>query len=291
MTVKTVQHPQTTASAAAIPHDSRGAVAAGGPGSRVFADAVAAEWMKLRTLRSTYAFLTGGVAATLLGMFILLMLTRAFDQATPAEQANYETADPTVVVMPFVMFFVAAIGAMLITSEFTTGTIGPGLLAVPQRRVLLGAKATVAGAVGVLAGLLFASLAVVGAILLVGDRPAPLNPWQSWTDALPTVLCSALVVLVASTVALGLGAVLRSTAATLVTLGGLVLVAPIFAHFLPTVWHLRFASILLPNLTAQLAGDHHPYVLSQAGAVAVTLGYACLALGAGVVAFGRRDAS
>ncbi|NJC85709.1 ABC transporter permease [Planosporangium mesophilum] len=261
------------------------------PRSRVFRDAVAAEWMKLRTLRSTYAFLASSAAATLLGMLILFLLIQSFDQATAAEQANYETADPTVVVMPFVIFFVGSIGAMSITSEFTTGSIGPGLLAVPQRRVLLGAKATTAAAVGLLGGLLFALLAFAGATLLLCDRPAPLNPWPTWTDAMPTVFCAALVVMVTSTVALGLGAVVRSTASTLVTLGGLVLVAPIFAHFLPTTWQLRFGSILLPNLTPQLAGGNHPYLLSQAGAAAVIVVYVVVALGAGALSFSRRDAS
>jgi ABC-2 type transport system permease protein len=88
---------------------------------------------------------------------------------------------------------------------------------------------------------------------------------------------------------MGLGAVLRSTAAALTTLGALVLVAPIFAHFLPTVWQLRLASILLPNLTPQLAGSDHPYLLSQGGAAAVTAAYVLLALGAGAISFSRRD--
>jgi ABC-2 type transport system permease protein len=261
------------------------------PSPPVFGDALAAEWMKLRTVRSTYAFLAGAVAATLLGMLVLVLLTRSFDQATAAEQANYETADLTVVVMPFVGFFLGSIGATSITAEFGTGSIGPGLLAVPQRRVLLGAKAAVAGAVGLLGGALFALLAAAGAILVLGDRPAPLNPWSTWTDAIPTGFSGAVVVLVTSAVAVGLGAVLRSTASTLLTLGGLVLVAPVFAHFLPTTWHLRFASVLLPNLSPQLAGADHPYLLSPAGAAAVLVGYVVVAIGAGALAFSRRDAS
>lgn len=261
------------------------------PRLRVFRDAVAAEWMKTRTIRSTYAFLAAALAATLFGLLILFLLIHAFDQATPAERSNYETADPTVVVMPFVMFFVGSIGAMSITTEFTTGSIGPGLLAVPQRRLLLGAKATVAGTVGYLCGLLFGMLAFAGAVLLLGDRPAPLNPWPDPTDALPTVFASALVVLVTGIVAVGLGAVLRSTASTLVTLGGLVLVAPVFAHFLPTTWHLRFASILLPNLTPQLVGSPNAYLLPPAGAAAVMVAYLVVALGAGGLACSRRDAA
>ncbi|MEV6597755.1 ABC transporter permease [Actinoplanes sp. NPDC051346] len=265
------------------------AEAAAVPDARVFRDAVAAEAMRIRTLRSTYAFLAGGMAATLLGMLILFLLIRSFDGATATDRANYETADPTVVVMPFVMFFVGSIGAMSITTEFTTGTIGPGLLAVPRRRVLLGAKATVVGATGILTGLFFALLSFTGATLLLGDRPAPLNPWPDWTDALPTVISSTLVVMVVSIVALGLGTVLRSTASTLVTLGGLILVAPIFAHFLPTTWQLRFGSILLPNLAPQLAGGNHPYLLPPAAAAAVLAAYLAVTLGAGALTLSRRD--
>ncbi|GIF44533.1 ABC transporter permease [Actinoplanes xinjiangensis] len=257
---------------------------------RTWRDAVAAEWMKVRSLRSTWAFLAGGMAATALGALILFMLVGAYDAATPAERLNYETADPTVVTMPFVMFFVGAIGAMLVTSEFATRSIGPALLAVPQRRLLMGAKATVAGLVGLGCGALFALLAFADARLLLGDRPAPINPWPQWTDAIPTVLCATLVVTVTCLVAMGIGAVVRSTAAALTIVGTLVLVMPTFAHFLPTVWQLRLASVLLPNLTPQLAGSDHPYLLSQGGAAAVTAGYVLLALTAGVLRFSRRDA-
>ncbi|WP_433790734.1 ABC transporter permease [Actinoplanes sp. CA-252034] len=257
---------------------------------RTFRDAVAAEWMKVRSLRSTWMFLAGGIAATALGALILFMLVGSYDAATPAERANYETADPTVVTMPFVMFFVGAIGAMLVTSEYATRSIGPALLAVPQRRLLMAAKATVAGLIGLGSGALFALLAFADARMLLGDRPKPINPWPQWTDAVPTVLCAALIVTVTCLVALGLGAVLRSTAGALTVIGSLVLVAPIFAHFLPTVWQLRLASVLLPNLTPQLAGSNHPYLLSQGGAAAVTAGYVLLALTAGAICLTRRDA-
>ncbi|HWS38638.1 MAG TPA: ABC transporter permease [Actinoplanes sp.] len=256
---------------------------------RQWRDAVAAEWMKVRSLRSTWAFLAGGMAATALGALILFLLVGSYDAATPADRANYETADPTVVTMPFVMFFVGAVGAMLVTSEYATRSIGPALLAVPQRRLLFGAKATVAGLAGLGGGVLFALLAFADARLLLGDRPKPLNPWPQWTDAVPTVACAALIVLVTCLVAMGVGAVVRSTAAALTIIGALVLVAPIFAHFLPTVWQLRLASVLLPNLTPQLAGSDHPYLLSQGGAAAVTAAYVLLALTAGALVFTRRD--
>ncbi|MGC4900427.1 ABC transporter permease [Micromonospora echinospora] len=260
-------------------------------GMRLFRDVVASEWMKLRTIRSTYGFVLGAVVVAVFGMLALFFLIQSFDQATPAEQANYEVAEPTVVVMPFVMFFISCIGGMLITSEFTSGSIGPGLLAVPQRWILLAGKGAVAASVGLVSGFLFSLLATIGAMAMLGDRPAPLNPWPAWTDAIPIVLTAGVVVLVASLVALGFGALLRSTAGALLTMGGLIMVAPVFAHFLPTTWQLRVGSVLLPNLIPQLAGVGNPYLLSQVGAAAVLALYLLLALGAGAVTFRRRDAA
>ncbi|WP_214405911.1 ABC transporter permease [Pseudonocardia lacus] len=266
----------------AIPSPSR---------ARVFRDAVAAEWLKLRTVRTTYALLACAGAATLVGLTVLALAVQEFDHATAAERADVEAADPTVAVMPLVAFFVGSIGAMVFTSEFGTGSIGPGLLAVPRRRLLLAAKATVAAAAGALAGLLFALLSFACAVLLVGNRPAPLNPWPAWTDAIPMVAGATVVVTTTSAVALGLGAVLRSTAATLVALGALVLVVPMFAHALPAALHLRLASILIPNLAPQLAGGDHPYLLSPAGAAVAAAVWVLVALGGATVALDRRDAT
>lgn len=261
------------------------------PRSSVFRDAVLAELMKIRTLRSTRAFVVGGLLATALGALILFFLVQSYDASSVAERAAFEPADATVVTMPFVMFFIGSIGVMLITSEFTTKSIGPSLIAVPQRLTLLCAKATVAALVGLVAGLLFSLLSVIDARLVFGDRPKPFNPWPQFTDGIPTVLSSTAMVMVTCLVALGLGALMRSTAAALTTLGALVLVAPIFAHFLPTTWEIRFGSILLPNLTQQLADGNDPYVLSQGGAAVIAVVYLLLTVGAGAISFSRRDAS
>ncbi|WP_051899192.1 ABC transporter permease [Sciscionella sediminilitoris] len=266
-------------------------VSAPPPRASVYRLAVGSELMKIRGLRSTHAFLAAGVLVMAVGALIIFILVQSYDASSPAKKAGFEASDPTVVSMPFVMFFIGAIGAMIITTEFTTKSIGPTLIAVPQRRTLMGAKATVAALVGLVCGLVFSVLSFVDSRLLFGDRPAPFNPWPRWADGIPTVFGAALMVLVSCLVALGLGAMMRSTAAALTTLGALVLVVPIFAHFLPAPWDLRLASILLPNLTSQLGGGNHPYVFSPGGALVVAASYVVLALGGGAISVMRRDIS
>jgi hypothetical protein len=46
-------------------------------------------------------------------------------------RGSFEGGDPAVMVMPFVTFFVGVLGALAITTEFSTGSLGPSLVTVP----------------------------------------------------------------------------------------------------------------------------------------------------------------
>lgn len=253
-------------------------------------DFIASEWLKLRTVRASYLMLLGGAFTVLLGAVIVLTLVGAYDAASAAEKAEYESADPTVVVMPFVSFFVGALGGLAITSEYTTRNISSSLIAVPRRRAFFIAKVSVVSAVTLVAGQVFSFAAFLAAWLILGDRPAPINPWSSVADAMPSVLATAIAVLVAALLALGIGAVLRSSTGALVTLGALLLVIPIFAHFLPSPLGEQVSSLMLTNLAAQITDTETPYVLSPVGALIVMLIYVIAALVAGATCIIHRDA-
>ncbi|MGH3469505.1 MAG: hypothetical protein ACRDQF_17440 [Thermocrispum sp.] len=69
---------------------------------------------------------------------------------------------------------------------------------------------------------------------------------------------------VVALVAFGLGSALRSTAAALVTVTGLVFVLPVIAAFLPGPWAERVISVSLPALPDQLAGGERAEMLGSA---------------------------
>ncbi len=253
-------------------------------------DVVAAEWLKLRTIRSTWAVWGGAAVSTLIGLVVLITHVGSYDRASPEEQASFEGADPAVLVMPVVAFFIGCLGALAVTTEFSTGSIGPSLVAVPRRRMLLAAKTVLVTCVAFAGGVLFAGLSQVVALLVLGDRPAPLNPWAHWWDAIPSAAGTAVTTLVTGLVALGLGAAIRSTTATVTVIVALTLVIPSFAHFLPAPLHLWVASVLIPNLAPQVVGAESAYLLSPPAAAAVLACYVVVALGAGWLAFSRRDA-
>lgn len=253
-------------------------------------DVIAAEWLKLRTVRSTYGLLAAIAAIMLLGFVIVFAVALDFDRSTADERAHFDAGDARLLVIPFTQFCLAALGALVMTSEHGTGMIRPSLVAVPHRRTMVAAKAVVVGGVTLVLGQVIAFATFLGSWLISGGRPAPLWPWATVSDAFGEVASSGLSVALAALVGLGLGLVIRSTAGTLVTLGGLLFVIPPFAYFLPAPWDDRVAAVMLPNLAPQLAGNADVGVLSPIGALAVMVAYVGVALGVGAFALTKRDA-
>ncbi|MFC9293885.1 hypothetical protein ACFTWH_08970 [Streptomyces sp. NPDC057011] len=232
---------------------------------------VASEWLKLRTVRSTYGLLGASAGILLPAAGISAAMIADWDGSTPEARAVFASADPGVLVMPFAQFCLAALGALAITSEHATGMFRTSSVAVPDRRRLFTAKAVVVAALGFLAGQLIALASMAAGHLLTGHRPAPIAATTGLADAFQQgVLLTA-----SALVGLGLGALIRSTAGTFTALAALLFVLPALASFLP--WDV--AAYMLPNLAAL---DAAPALLAMAG-------YAGAALAAGAAAGRHRD--
>ena len=253
-------------------------------------DVVASEWLKVRTVRSTYYLVLTAVLALVFGAVISYLMTADYDRSTPELRAVFASADPSVFVMPFTQFAAGVIGALAVTSEYTGGMIRTVLVAVPRRMSVLAAKVAVVGGAGLLFGELvsFASYGV-GAVI-IGDRPAPLAQFDGLAAALPSVLANGMSIAVLALVGLGFGTLMRSTAGALTTLCFLMFVLPMVAVLLPAPWNNRLVAVTPLYLTPQFSGaiDHAP--LTPGWALAVLLAYPVVALAAGAVALARRDA-
>lgn len=252
-------------------------------------DVIASELLKVRTVRSTYGLLAAIVAMMLLGTFIVFAMTNDWDSAPASEKALFDAADATVLVIPFAQFCLAALGALVITSEFSTGMIRPSLVAVPSRRTMVAGKAAVVAGVSLIVGQLAAFVMFFISMAIAGGRPAPIWPWTSVGDAFGTVASLGLSVMIAGLVGFGIGVVVRSTAGALISIGALLFVMPSAAFFLPAPWDGRVASVMLPNLAPQLAGTAVQGELSPLGAGITMVVYLVLALGAAAMALTRRD--
>ncbi|ASR38150.1 hypothetical protein BAY61_27605 [Prauserella marina] len=251
---------------------------------------VVSEWLKVRTVRSTYWLLAATAAVFAIGCVVSVLMVADWDSAPPGEQASFGSADMSVMVLPFMMFSLGALGAMAITAEYGSGMIRSALVSVPKRLRLLTAKAVVVGVLALAVGFVLSSAMLVAVDLIVGDRPAPIAAWPSISDGVPYVLASSVTVMVVALVGLGLGTAIRSAAGSLVTMTVLLYVLPVVVFFLPAPWSTSVSSVLLLNLPHQLAGDLPGMPLSQAGAAVALASYVVLALGAAALSISKRDA-
>ncbi|KAB2345665.1 ABC transporter permease [Actinomadura rudentiformis] len=252
--------------------------------------AISAEWRKLCTVRSTRYILGSPLVALAAGSLVAVLMTADWDGSTATERATFPGADPAVLAVPFTQFCLAALGALVITSEYATGMIRTSLAAVPGRRRLLAAKAAVVASVAFVTGQTVAVAAFVLGGLITGDRPAPIAAWDSVPEGLAAAFGNGLSITVIGLIGLGFGAVLRSTAGAFVAVGAVLFVLPTVALMVFPSWGEDIASLLPAGLAPQLAGTADDPVLPPALALAVMLGYAVLALVTAASALTRRDA-
>ncbi len=107
-------------------------------------DALRYEWMRIRTLRSTY-WLTGlAIVVTAAIAFIIALVTRN-DPTTPVIISNVLLGGGEFAT--FIPIFMAIMGVLAVGHEYRYGTIQPTLTAVPQRSRLLSAKIIVVAVV------------------------------------------------------------------------------------------------------------------------------------------------
>ncbi|MEU8308683.1 ABC transporter permease [Actinomadura sp. NPDC048955] len=260
----------------------------------MIAHAVAAEWRKLRSIRSTYWVLA--VAAAFTGFTVLLAIQMAHVwDGLSADRRDEFLLRPLQELSTWVASLcLAVLGALSVTSEYRTGMIRATLTVLPRRHVLVPAKAVVVGTVALVAGEAATVGSFLGTRLVIGDRPFP-DQRASIVHDLPGFLVEGTAVPVFALLGLALGVLLRSTAGTLVSLVFVWHVLPLLVFHLPRPWSERAGSVLPGGLPAQIAGlgaDNSIYgdLLSPGAATAVLLAYALVPLGLAALVISRRDA-
>lgn len=249
------------------------------------------EWLKVRSVGSTWNTLAVIAALVLLMAFMAWQGVQGWDDLSVERRARFQAPPMELVVLPFLQLCVAVLGILAITSEYATGMIHTSIAAVPRRLKLLMSKAGVIAIIALVVGLVVPVATHFISRMIVGDRPtfpgyAAPAPYET-----PMLLGLSLSVIVAALVGLGLGAALRAATGALMAVTVLLLMLPTLARVLPEPWNVRVASITLLNLPGQLS-DRIPAdgVLSPLGALIVMAAYVVAALGAAAFVITRRDA-
>ncbi|MGH3169609.1 MAG: ABC transporter permease subunit [Trebonia sp.] len=186
---------------------------------------------------------------------------------------------------------IVVLGALVITSEYSTGMIRTSLSVMPRRGVLYAAKATVFAAVTLVISVVtsFADF-FIGQAILSGKH---FNATLSQPGVLRAVLLSGAVVAVFGLLAYGAGAIIRHTAGAITAMIGVIFLVPLLGQALPTDWYHDIVRWLpggqaLSSIAS--VSRVSPFLFSAWGEFAVFSGYAAILLAVGAWLFIRRDA-
>jgi ABC-2 type transport system permease protein len=238
--------------------------------------AIASEFTKLRSVRSTYWTL-GALFVVSVGLAVAIAAgTEAHFANHPFAEVGFDATQTSLgAFFELGQLIIAVIGAMVITSEYSTGMIRTSLTAQPRRGVVYTAKAIAFTSVALVISLVtsfvafFAGQAMyagsaVGVSLFhtarvpLGGKPDCLQRVQvgpsqfqcvrvhatfsSWelihpSTVLAAIIGTALFVTIVALIAFGVGSIVRHTAGTIGIVVALMFIIPLLENTLPSNWH------------------------------------------------------
>jgi ABC-2 type transport system permease protein len=285
---------------------------------------IASEFTKLRSVRSTYWTIAAliifsvGVAA-LIGFGVASNIHN-----NPQNKAGTDATQLSLgVFFELGQLIIAVVGAMIITSEYSTGMIRTSLTAMPRRGTVYLGKLIVLTSVTLVVSLVTSFIAFfVGSATLSGSGVAgslfhnvtiprdvnmspggpnsPPNYTFVGTDVITSghvlmaIIGSALFVTVVALIAFGLGAIIRHTAGAISSVFGLLFVLSIIIQVLPDTWRwdiMRFFPDAAGRvLSVTLPGQQNPHLWSTWPQFLVTVIWMVVLVGVGGYLFRKRDA-
>ncbi|MFE2373294.1 ABC transporter permease [Streptomyces sp. NPDC059398] len=245
----------TTPAGSALPAALPARSASGG--SVPFIGLLRAEWIKIRSVRSTlWTLLLMLVTAVGVSVLLSALAASKWDTASPADHRKILN-DPVGAIfggLGLAELVICVLGVLVVTSEYSSGTIRASVLAVPKRAPMLAAKALVFAALTLVAGEIaaFASF-LAGARLLHPHAPIALSD----PGVLKAVAGTGLFLAAMGVFALAVGALIRHTAGAVAGVITFVLVLSPLASSLPGTAGRDIAA-WLPTNAGQLIAFTHP---------------------------------
>lgn len=236
---------------------------------------VRAEWIKFCTLPSNLVTVTV-VFATIVGLGALVAATSG-ESAVPAP-------NELVGGVSWAQFLPAVLGVVAICSEWASGTNKVTFLAVPTRWPVLAGKTAVLGFVTFVAGAAGAAGALASGAAAGTDVSA--DPEL----AIRLVAGTGLYLGTLTVLALGIGTIVRNLVGSIVTVLGLLWIAPFAAAMIPVSEVQELATYLPTSAGVLLITPDNPAVdLTPWGGYAVLLAWAVAALAGAVLTLRARD--
>ena len=249
-------------------------------------DVLTSEWIKLRSVRSTYWTLLIAAVTAIGGSAIVGFAT------AHSPKGGSKAFDPVAMIflgwLEYPVLAVGILGVLAFTSEYSTGQIRTTFTAVPRRRAVLAAKTCVMGAVMLLFGEVIAFIAFFLAEALQAGHSGGIS--LSQPGAPRAVLAAGFCLFAIAVLGLGLGSIIRHTAGAVAALPA-VIYLPLIVLVLPSPWGERIGRFTLLAAADQLVSAHaRTGLLPPAVSLLVLIAWPAAALLAAALLITRRDA-
>jgi ABC-2 type transport system permease protein len=254
-------------------------------------DALRFEWVRIRTLRSTYWLIASALSVNAAVAFLVAILTR-HDPHTSDFVGMAMTGGAAGTPVPFAAVFLATVGVLATGHEYRYGTIQPTLTTVPRRSALLAAKLTVTAAVALVVTAVSLVVAAAAMRLVWGTVPG-LTEWPV-NAAIPGHVA---LVLLWTVLGAALGQLFRGVPTALVVLLAVPLIVEqvvIGLSYVPALHWLAPVVKFLPFTAGQqlvgLGGEVDIELFDRWPSGGVLAAFVAIVLAAGWTLFTRRDA-
>jgi len=281
--------------------------------------ALRSEFTKLRSVRSTYwtiaaLFIVSVGIAAIAGFAIANSIHN-----NPANKASIDATQASLLAFfEFGQLIIAVLGALAITSEYSTAMIRTSLTAMPRRGTVFAAKLIVFTTVALIVSLITSFVAFfVGQAAMSGSgvgaslfhsvtiprnaiQQGPTGPVTfsgtiviSPGTVLTAIIGTALLVTAVALIAFALGAIIRHTAGAICAVIGLMFVLPIIVAVLPNTWRwdiMRFFPDAAGRVLTVTIGQQNQHLWSAWPQFGVTLIWAAVLIAVGAYLFRKRDA-
>jgi len=200
-----------------------------------FADALRSEWVKLRSVRSTFWSLAITVVLGVgLGAAISAAAAHGYAKSDAPSRLSWDPTSISLDGIGIATLAIAVLGVLFISSEYSSGMIRTSLIAVPRRGRLLAAKAVVFALVTFVVGEVTSFTAFfLGQALISGHAPIATlgDPGVARAVVGAGLALTAIAVLSVAT-----GTLLRHPAAAISAMVAVLFVLPGIASALPDSW-------------------------------------------------------
>ncbi len=246
---------------------------------------IASEWIKFRTLHSSWYTLGAAAAAVIVLGLVIGYLTSSSTWSTL--DAEDQVASAPLQGYLLAQLLVGMLGVLFVTGEYGTGMIRSTFAAVPKRLPVLGAKTTVFSATALVAMTASSFVAFFGAQLFLsadGHGASLADP-----GALRAVVGVGVYLALIGILGGALGWIVRSTAGAIGALVGLLLVLPAIFQFIPGSFGTTAPKFLPSAGESLLTLAPNPDTLGPWAGLAVLLAWVLGAMTVAAVVVRRRD--